>query len=45
MATPSARMPGQGMERALALVLEVVGQVDRGHAAFTKLTLDGVAAF
>ncbi len=25
-------------------MLQVVSQVDRGHAAFTKLTLDGVAA-
>jgi hypothetical protein len=26
-------------------VLEVVGQVDRGHAALTELALDDVAAF
>ncbi len=26
-------------------MLEIIGQVDRGHAALTKLTLDGVAAF
>ena len=34
----------QNLQRDLALVLEVVGQVDRGHATLTKLTLDGVAA-
>jgi hypothetical protein len=35
----------QDLERDLALVLEVVGQVDGGHAAFAELTLDGVSAF
>ena len=28
-----------------ALLFEVVGQVDRRHAALAQLTLDGVAAF
>ncbi len=35
----------QDFEGDLALVLEVVGQVHRGHAALAQLTLDGVAAF
>ena len=35
----------QDLERHLALVLEVIGQVDRRHPAFAKLTLDGIAAF
>ena len=35
----------QDLERDLALVLQVVGQVYRGHAALTKLTLYGIAAF
>jgi len=29
----------------MTLVLEVISQVHRGHAALTELTLDGVAAF
>ncbi len=33
------------LQRDLTLVLQVIGQVDRGHAALTQLTLDGVAAF
>jgi len=33
----------QHLERHLAVVLEVVGQIDHGHAAATDLTLDGVA--
>ena len=32
------------LEGDLALVLEVVGQVDSGHPALTDLTLDAVAA-
>ena len=35
----------QDLERNLALVLQVVSQIDRGHAALTELSLDGVAAF
>ena len=35
----------QDLEGHLPVVLEVIGQVDRGHAALTELTLDGVAAF
>ena len=35
----------QNFERHLAVVLQVVGQVDRGHAALTEFALDGVAAF
>ena len=33
----------QDFEGDLALVLEVIGQVDRCHAALAELTLDGVA--
>ena len=32
------------LEGDLALVLEVVSQVDRSHPALTDLTLNGVAA-
>ena len=32
----------QYLERDFTLVLEVVGQVDRGHPALTDLTLDGL---
>ena len=35
----------EDLERDLALVLEVVRQVDCGHTALAQLTLDGVAAF
>ena len=35
----------QDLEGHLAAVLDVVGEVDLGHPAFTYLTLDGVAAF
>ena len=35
----------QNLERHLALVLQIVRQVHRGHAALTELALDGVAAF
>ena len=35
----------QDFERDLTLVLEVVGEIDRGHAALAELSLDGVAAF
>ena len=35
----------EDLQRDLSLVFEVVGQVDRRHAALTELTLDGVAAF
>ena len=34
----------QDLQRDLALVLDVVRQVDRRHAALTQLTLDAVAA-
>jgi hypothetical protein len=33
------------LQRDLALVLEVIGQVDGRHPALTQLTRDGVAAF
>ncbi len=35
----------QYLEGDLALVLQVVGQVDRSHAAFAEFTLDGVPTF
>ena len=35
----------QDLQRDLSFVLQVVGQIDRRHAALTELTLDGVAAF
>jgi hypothetical protein len=35
----------QDLEGHFAVVLEVVGQVDRGHAALAQFTLDGIAAF
>ena len=35
---------GANLERNVAVVLEVVGEVDRGHPALTDLTLDAVAA-
>ena len=35
----------QDLESHLAIVLDVVGEIDRGHPAFAELTLDGVAAF
>jgi hypothetical protein len=34
----------EDLERDLSLVLQVLGQVDRGHAALTELMLDAVAA-
>ena len=34
----------QDLQRDLSFVLEVVGQVDGGHAALTEFTVDGVAA-
>ena len=34
----------QHLDRDLAIVLEVVGQIDRGHPAGTQLALDAVAA-
>ena len=34
----------QHLERDLALVLEVIRQVDRSHPALTDLALDAVAA-
>ena len=34
----------EDLEGHLAFVLDVLGQVDRGHAALTELTLDHVAA-
>ena len=34
----------QDLESDLALVLQVIGQEDGGHAAFTEFTLDAVAA-
>ena len=34
----------QHLERDLALVLQVVGQVDRGHPALAELALDAIAA-
>ncbi len=35
----------QDLQCNLALVLQVIGQVDGCHAALAQLTLDGVAAF
>ena len=35
----------EDFERDLALVLDVVGEVDVRHSALTEFTLDGVAAF
>ena len=34
----------EDLQRDLAFVLQVIGQVDRRHAALTELTLNGVAA-
>ena len=34
----------EDLDGDLAIVAEVVGQVDHGHAAFAKLSFDGVAA-
>ena len=34
----------QHFQGDVAVVLQVLGQIHRGHAAFAKLTLDGVAA-
>ena len=41
---PSAapRLGLQHLERHLALVLEILGQVDGGHAALPKLALDAI---
>ena len=33
----------EDLDRHLAMVLEVFGEIDRGHAARTQLFLDGVA--
>ena len=33
----------QDLQRDLALVLEIVGQIDRGHAARAQLALEAVA--
>ena len=33
----------EDLERDLAVVLEVLGEVHRGHAALAELTLDAVA--
>ena len=42
----AARQLGlQDLERDLTLVLQVIGQVDGGHAALTQFSFDGVAAF
>jgi hypothetical protein len=35
----------QDLQRDLALVLQVIGQVDRGHPACTELALDAVPTF
>ena len=35
----------EDLERDLAPVPEIVGQVDRGHPTLTELALDAVAAF
>ena len=40
-----AHLRVQDLQRDLAFVLEIVGQVDRRHPALAQLTLDGVAAF
>ena len=33
----------QNLERDLAVVLDVLGEIDRGHPALPELALDGVA--
>ena len=43
--TTAASSGLEDFEGDLAVVLEIVGQVDGGHSAFTQLSLDGVAAF
>ena len=35
----------QDLEGDVAVVLQILGQVDLGHTTFAHLTLDGVAAF
>ncbi len=35
----------QDFEGDIPIVLQILGEVHRSHAAFAKLTLDGVAAF
>ena len=40
----SGQLRLQHLERDLSLVLQVVGEVHRGHPALTDLTLDAVAA-
>ncbi len=35
----------QDLERDFTFVLEVIGQVDGGHAAFAEFRLDAVATF
>ena len=39
-----AQLGPEHLDRHLAVMLEVVRQVDRGHAAPAELALDGVAA-
>ena len=39
-----AQLGPEHLERHLAMMLEIVGQVDRRHAAPAELALDGVAA-
>ena len=39
-----AELGAENLDRDLAVVLEIVGQVDRGHAAAAELALEGVAA-
>ena len=41
----SGQLGLQDFEGDVAFVLQVLGKVDRGHAAFAQFTLNGVAAF
>ena len=43
-ANQSCQLGLQDLEGDLSFVLQVVGQVDGGHAAFAELALNGVAA-
>jgi hypothetical protein len=42
-AAESAKIGMENLDRYIAIVLDVVREVDRGHAALTELTLDRVA--
>ncbi len=38
-----SKLGSQDLHRHLAVVLQILGEVDRGHAARAKLFLDGIA--